>query len=365
MNKPLLSIIIPTFHEAENIRDLVLQIDDVLTRAKHRYEVIIVDDDSRDGIDTVVESIADTYPLRLHIRTGEKGLSSAVIKGISLAEGDIYVVMDADLSHPPSKIVELIEPIVQGRSEFVIGSRNVEGGSNLHFNWFRKLNAWVSRTLALPLVPVKDPMSGFFALPWHIMPKTDQLNPIGFKIGLELLVKSQPRNVIEIPIQFQKRMYGTSKLSLREQIQYLLHLSRLYQYRYKNIVQFVRFSFVGASGVLVNLLFVYLSYNLLKFPYYLSLIIGFTCAMTSNYILNKLVTFHEAIQTNPVLQYFKFLLVSIAGLLINMIVSLSLYDYVLFFHRFYLVTTLFGIMCGLVVNFMGSRLFVFREQHGH
>ncbi len=361
MKKALVSIIVPTFHEAENIPELVRQISDVFAASQADYEIIIVDDNSRDGIEAAVETLSKTYPVTIHTRTDEKGLSSAVIKGFTLARGDIYVVMDADLSHPPVKIAELIQPIMEGKADFVIGSRFVPGGSIPHFNWFRKLNAWVSRVLARPLAAVKDPMSGFFAFPWHVMPPREILNPLGFKIGLELLVKSEPEKIKEIPIEFQQRLHGESKLSLKEQILYLAHLYRLYSYRHEKLVQFIEFGLIGASGVPVNLLFVYLTYDVLSLPYSTALVVGFIFAVTSNYILNKLITFSRSKPANTAVQYLQFVVTCLLGLAINMAVSLSLYNNIRFFHRYYIVTSLIGILAGMIFNFTGSRLFVFRK----
>jgi dolichol-phosphate mannosyltransferase len=363
MNRSCVSVIVPALREAENIPELVKQVSKTLIHESVDYEILIVDDDSRDGIDAVVRKLSVKYPVKLHVRVDEKGLSSAVIKGLSLARGDIVVVMDADLSHPPSKIADMIRPIIEGRSEFVIGSRFVSGGSIPHFNWFRKLNAWVSRILASPLVSIKDPMSGFFAFPRNILPGLDLLDPVGFKIGLELLVKTRPENIMEVPIQFQKRLHGKSKLSFREQMLYLIHLRRLYLYQYKNLIQFMHFSLIGAPGILVNLVFVFLAYDVLALPYFLALIIGFVFALTSNYFLNKYITFYKAKKVNIILQYIKFFLVCLAGLLINMYVSLSLYNHAIYFKRHYLLTSLIGIICGVIINYFGSRSLVFREQH--
>ncbi|MBP7735605.1 MAG: glycosyltransferase family 2 protein [Spirochaetes bacterium] len=361
-NKPLVSIIVPTYHEAENIPELTQQINGVLTGEKINYEIIIVDDDSRDGIDRVVKGLSRAYPVDLHVRINEKGLSSAVILGFSLARGNICVVMDADLSHPPGKISELIKPIMEGKSEFVIGSRFVPGGSIPHFNWFRKLNAWVSRMLARPLAAVRDPMSGFFAFPKHLLASAgDRLNPLGFKIGLELLVKTDPRNIMEIPIQFQKRLHGESKLSLKEQLLYIAHLFRLYTYRYEVIVQFVQFSLIGASGIPVNLFTVYLAYKVLSLPYSTSLVLGFIFAVTSNYILNKFITFSRTKPSNSIMQYLEFIAICLAGLSINLIISLSLYNHVGFFRRYYIFTALIGILAGTIINYTGSKLLVFRK----
>jgi dolichol-phosphate mannosyltransferase len=263
MKKPLLSIIVPTYKEAKNIPVLVRQIDKILSAENINYEVIIVDDDSRDGIDAAVQKLKKRYHVQLNIRTGERGLSSAVIKGYTIARGDIFAVMDADLSHPPSKLPEIIKPIIECESEFVIGSRFVEGGTVNHFNWFRLLNAWISRTLARPLTSVKDPMSGFFAFPRKLIRDISRLNPLGFKIGLELMVKTAPKNIVEIPIHFKERLYGESKLSLKEQILYVRHLMRLYSYNYANTKQVAQLLMIGAAAILVNLFFVYLAHGVL------------------------------------------------------------------------------------------------------
>ena len=113
-----------------------------------------------------------------------------------------------------------------------MGSRFIAGGSALHFNWYRRLNALVSRLLAKPLTPLSDPMSGFFAFPRALLKPETQLHPRGFKIGMEIIIKAGPAKIAEIPIQFEKRLHGQSKLSFREQVNFLIHLARLYRYRW-------------------------------------------------------------------------------------------------------------------------------------
>jgi dolichol-phosphate mannosyltransferase len=226
------SIIVPTYKEAKNIPVLVDKIDRALKPHAVPYEIIIVDDNSQDGIDAAVTALRPTYPVTLKVRIGEKGLSSAVIAGFALAQGSIFAVMDADLSHPPEKIPELVQPIRDEKAEFVIGSRFVAGGSAAHFNWYRRLNAWVSKMIARPFTTVSDPMTGFFAFDRNILDRGGQLSPLGFKIGLELIVKCSPKTIMEIPFEFQERLHGESKLSLRQQVLYLLHLKRLFQYKY-------------------------------------------------------------------------------------------------------------------------------------
>lgn len=234
MNPALrLSIVIPTFREAANIPVLLRRLDQALTGSLRSCQVILVDDDSGDGIAEVVEREKSELEIILLVRRGvPRDLSHAVVDGLARCRGEHVVVMDADLSHPPGTIAAMIAVLDNGEAEFVIGSRFVPGGGAPHFTWQRRLNAWVSRLLARPLVDIRDPMAGFFAFPRRLLRPEIRLAPIGFKIGLELLVKLRPAVVREIPIQFQERLHGVTKLSLTERIKYLIHLKRLFLYKY-------------------------------------------------------------------------------------------------------------------------------------
>ena len=228
----LISIIVPTFQESANLRLLTGRIFTALQAASLSGELIIVDDDSRDGTDAVVDELAKTYPIRLVVRQNERGLSGAVLRGFEESRGDTLLVMDADLSHPPERIPAVVAPIRDGTADFVIGSRYVKGGKTVHWGWLRKLNSLVATWLAFPLARVRDPMAGFFSLRRKTWKQADRLNPIGYKIGLELLVKGRCRRVVEVPIEFSDRLHGQSKLTMRQQYLYLVHLARLYRYRF-------------------------------------------------------------------------------------------------------------------------------------
>ena len=356
------SVIVPTYKEAKNIPVLTEKIDEAMKAHKLTYEIIIVDDNSQDGIDAEVKELQKKYPVNLKIRTNERGLSSAVIAGFTLSKGDIFVVMDADLSHPPEKIPEMVVPIIEGQAEFVIGSRFVEGGSASHFNWYRKLNAWISKTLARPLTNVKDPMAGFFAFPKRILRDLKTLNPLGFKIGLEILVKSSPKKTMEIPIRFKERLHGESKLSTKEQLLFILHLARLFDFKYKGLSEFIRFSLIGGSGMIVDLCFVFIAYNFLSLPFRVARVIGFLSALTSNFYLNRKYTFPHAERSSMRRQYASFFAVCIVGFSVNWVISVYLYEHMTFFHRYYLIAAFFGILGGFLINFCGSKLFVFTKK---
>jgi dolichol-phosphate mannosyltransferase len=216
------------------------------------YEILIVDDNSRDDTPAVAAELAKRYPLRLIVRSHPtNGLGGAVLHGFAQARGDVLVVMDADLQHPPEKLPELIAPLLEGRADFVLGSRHVPGGSTgERWGAFRKLNSWVATVLARPFCgPVRDPMSGFFALRRTTFERGERLQPLGYKIGLELMCKCRVGGrAVEVPIHFAERSAGQSKLSLREQFRYLEHLSRLYDFCYPRLSPIVKFMVVLILG---------------------------------------------------------------------------------------------------------------------
>ncbi len=360
----LISIVVPTYKEAENIPVLVESVHRIMKEAGLDYEIIIVDDDSRDGIEEAVASLAaQNFPVSIKIRRGQRGLSSAVIEGLRLARGRVFVVMDADLSHPPEKIPELVRPILEGRAEFVVGSRFVEGGSVGHFSLYRRLNALVARLLARPFTKIKDPGAGFFAFDPRILTpeKFEKLNPVGFKIGLELIVKCDPKKIIEIPINFHPRLHGESKLTTKEQMLYLLHIKRLLYYKYRSLHQLLFFALIGATGMVVDMTTVYITYGKLSLDFRIARAIGFVMALTWNFFLNRLLTFPESRIKNVFVQYRRFFLVSCLGGLFNWFIAVYLYSNYAFFHRNYLLSVFLGIVGGFLINFLGSRHFVFKK----
>lgn len=227
------SIVVPAFREAGNLKLLAERAFRALDDAGLSGEMIVVDDNSRDGSVELVESLAADYAVRIIVREHERGLSSAVLRGIEEAIGDVIVVMDADLQHPPESIPPLVRAVTHEGADFALGSRYVAGGEMAEaFGAFRRLNSWVATMMARPLTPLRDPMSGFFAFRRSSLDGAAPMNPIGYKIGLEVYVKCRCRNPKEVPISFGAREVGESKLSLKEQLLYVRHLGRLYWFRF-------------------------------------------------------------------------------------------------------------------------------------
>ncbi len=223
-----LTVIIPTYNESKNIALLIDRVFRVFSFYNLNAEVIVVDDNSPDRTWEVVEELRETYKnLRLICRDKKRGLSSAVLEGIKLAQGNIIGVMDGDLSHPPEKIPELIMPILQGEADFVIGSRYVLGGDVKKWPFKRRVYSMIATAIARGLTSVKDPMSGFFFFKREVIDGIE-LNPRGFKIGLEILIKGRYRKVVEVPIVFKNRERGESKLSKGVILDYLIQVISLY-----------------------------------------------------------------------------------------------------------------------------------------
>ncbi|MBA2432077.1 MAG: polyprenol monophosphomannose synthase [Chthoniobacterales bacterium] len=176
--------------------------------------MLIVDDNSTDGTPERVQSLGKEFPVRLIERAEPTlGLSGAVIAGARAAVGEILVVMDADLSHPPREIPNLVAPILAGRADMVIGSRYVRGGTTPGWPLYRKAMSRLAAGTAYPLTGVHDSMCGFFAIRRE---RLLELAPhaTGFKIAFEAIVRGgRHLRVLEVPIAFRDRARGASKMS--------------------------------------------------------------------------------------------------------------------------------------------------------
>ena len=356
-----LSIIVPTYREVDNIPILLNRLEWMRQRHDLNIEVLIMDDQSNDGSVEAVDGTGFDWA-RIIVRDGPRGLSSAVLDGILLSRFPVIVVMDCDLSHPPEKIPDLILALETGQ-QFAIGSRYVPGGStDDRWGFFRWLNSRIAVLLARPLTNVRDPMSGFFALRRSELVKARSLNPIGYKIGLELIVKCDLENVAEIPIHFADRIHGESKLTLKQQLLYLQHLRRLYMHRFMYFSAAAQFAAVGASGVLVNLAVLTAALWLGLRPA-VAVAAGIAVSVVSNFLLNRRFTFSYARTGNPWQQFLGFLGASAAGMIVNYVTTLS------FATKFgalpLQVAALCGISAGMVLNYTINQFLVFRRRMGH
>ncbi len=226
-----LSIIIPTYNERERLEHVVSAVAAAFGAHRIDGEIVVVDDNSPDGTGGIADSLANRYPVRAVHRPGKLGLGSAVIDGFAAAGGRALGVMDADMSHPPSIVPALLSVLQALDVDIVVGSRYVPGGAWRNWPFPRVVMSRVACTLARPLTPVRDAMSGLFVVRREAVEGV-RIAAAGFKIGLELLLRSRIGCAAEIPYEFADRVGGQSKMSTREAVDFLFQLAALYTWRF-------------------------------------------------------------------------------------------------------------------------------------
>ncbi len=219
-----ISVVIPTYNESENIERLVEQIHYALNGIS--YEIIFVDDSTDNTPEVINEVIKNNPVVRMKHRVGETGLATAVIEGFKISEGDYIAVMDADLQHPPELLLSMYNCIERG-VDFCIPSRFIPGGSDGGLGPYRKLVSLVARYIGKLLLPclrkITDPTSGLFMFRREVIQNAD-LQPIGWKIMIEVLAMGTYSTVVEIPYMFKARPAGESKLTSKVTKEYLQQL---------------------------------------------------------------------------------------------------------------------------------------------
>ena len=225
----MISIILPTLNEAENLPSLIPAIFKSLSDAGLAGEVIVVDDASPDGTAEVAEELSKKFPVRVIKRPGRLGLATAVMDGFAGAQGEIVGIMDADGSHDPAILPAMIHALQNG-ADLVIGSRYVPGGGIGEWPFTRRMASKVAIMMATLLTTVKDATSGYLVFKRSVIEGV-ALSPSGFKIGLEIIVKGRYSKLIEIPYTFKDRTKGASKLGAKVICNYLWHLFLLHRHQ--------------------------------------------------------------------------------------------------------------------------------------
>lgn len=315
-----LSIVIPTYNEAGNVRLIADRIQRVLSGKTASYEILFVDD-SIDHTPAVLAELSRKIPQVNYLhRKGEKGLASAVVAGFNRARGSLIIVMDADLQHPPELIPLILKRLV--KADIVIPSRFIPGGSDGGLNGLRKLISWTARMIGrisiTRLRDISDCTGGYFGLNRSVIAAT-KLNPIGWKILMEVLVKGSYHTVHEIPYCFVARDAGESKMNLKEQWNYLRHVARLVRSSPEDR-RFYAFCLVGCLGVFVNLLALNLLLSFLPLSEFAASVVASLIAMTHNFLWNDQVTWREyqyPVLWRRVLQFPQFVLVCGLGIAIT------------------------------------------------
>jgi dolichol-phosphate mannosyltransferase len=345
-SQPLLSLIIPTFNEELNIQSMIHQLTDRLDRVlPDRYELIVVDDDSPDYTWKLAQELVPGYPhLRVMRRQQERGLSTAVIRGWQVAQGEILGVIDGDLQHPPEVLLGLLEAIDQG-ADLAVASRHVQEGGVSEWSLLRRVLSRGAQILGLLILPgvvgrVSDPMSGYFLVRRAAIANR-VLSPVGYKILLEVLGRGNIQRIAEVGYVFQERQEGESKVTWKQYVNYLQHLWRLRSTSTQPsrpvislpVLRFLRFGLVGLSGVFVDMALLYL----LSDPSALGLgltrskIIASELAIINNFLWNDRWTFGDIARQQKgwnkrLKRLLKFNLICLAGLVLNVLILNILFN---------------------------------------
>lgn len=291
------------------------------------YELIVVDDDSPDRTWELAAELTAQYPkLRVLRRETERGLSTAVIRGWQIARGQVLAVIDADLQHPPETTIGLWREMVKG-ADVAVGSRHVEGAGVSDWSLLRRLLSRGAQLLGLILLPgvlgrVSDPMSGYFMVRREAIADVT-MNPLGYKILVEVLGRGRVRWIAEVGYVFRERLQGETKVTWRIYVEYLRHLLRL---RLDTLAttRFLRFAVVGASGVAVDMaaLFILSDPRSLGFGLTRSKAIAAELAIINNFLWNDAWTFRDLVGAqrgarHKLRRFLKFNAICGIGLLLN------------------------------------------------
>lgn len=347
----LLSLVIPTYKERENIKNVVSMLSQLLDESiPGNYELIVVDDDSPDRTWEVAESLTREYrQLRVMRRQNERGLSSAVIRGWQAARGRVLGVIDGDLQHPPEVLTQLLRAIQKG-ADMAVGSRHVDGGGVSSWSFVRRFLSRGAQLLGLIILPnvlsrVSDPMSGYFMVRRSSIAGAT-LNPVGYKILLEVIGRGKVGEIAEVGYVFCERVKGESKVTSKQYIDYIQHLLRLRLAtgRLGKISQrinfpvgrFIRFGLVGLSGVFVDMTLLYLLSDptSLALPLTRSKIIAGEVAIINNFFWNDVWTFAD-VSTEQyewgqrMKRFLKFNIICLAGLVLNVLVLNIVFNFII------------------------------------
>ena len=356
------SIVLPTYNERDNIEPLLAQL--LLLKQHVDLEILVVDDDSADGTAELIRQLAHHEPaLRLIRRVGRAGLASAIKEGLLDATGDVAVVMDSDGQHEPASVLQAIETLQRQDLDLVIGSRFHAQAEILGLSGRREQGSnWANRCARYSLPQtygqITDYMSGFFVLRLdEAMPLLRAVDVNGFKFLYELLAVSKGRlRVAEVPLSFQPRVHGSSKLDLAIVWDFLISILHSLSFRILPR-RAISFGLVGSSGVFVQVLLCQLLTGLGGIDFERALPFAVVAAATSNYLINNVLTFRFArLRGLELLRgLLKFLLVSSLPALANVGLAIAFYENVA---RNSLWAQLAGIIVVFVWNYAASSRFV-------
>ena len=366
-----LTVIIPTFKEEASIAEIIREVDTIFFQNAINGEILIVDDNSLDRTIPLIKELQQTKPnVNLVVRKKDPGLSQSVFEGFRKAQSDILLVIDADLSHPPSHIPQMLAEIRAG-NDIVIGSRYMNGGGIQKWPLKRRIISLGATFLGRLLFPeIHDPVSGFFAVKKSVV-EAAPLKPRGYKILLEVLGKGHWKTAKEIPFEFVDRAVGSSKLGLKTITDYAAQVTDNARYSWNHHDSVVwqewkklfKFGMVGLSGIVVNEGLLICLKEFAGFEIWIASLIAIELSIMSNFISNDLWTFgtdHEEHALGRMWQRsISFQFISVGGAAINFVI-LNMFATLIGID--YRIANIVGILMAFMWNFAVNRRVTWEKQ---
>lgn len=361
---PRLSIVVPTFNERDNVRELVAELTRAL--AGLEWEVIFVDDDSPDGTSQTVRALArEDARVRCVQRLGRRGLASACVEGMLASTAPYVAVMDGDLQHDASILPQMLACLERGDAELVVGSRYLSGGGVGGWSQRRRLMSRLATRLSRAVVPatLTDPMSGFFALRRPLLDEVvRRLSGIGFKVLLDIVASGEraPR-IREIPYVFRPRAAGESKLDQLVAWEYTMLLADKLVGRYVP-VRFVSFALIGATGVGVHFGILALTYVLLGLRFVASQALAVSGSMVFNYTINNLLTYRDRRRTGW--GWLRGLVSFVAACSIGAVANVGVAAFLFGERTEWAIAAVAGVLVGAVWNYAVTSVYTWGRKSG-
>ncbi|MCK5510743.1 glycosyltransferase family 2 protein [Candidatus Parcubacteria bacterium] len=355
-NKTLLSIVLPTYNEKENIKPLLAEVNKIFFDKNYSYEILFIDD-SIDETPNIIQKTAkkDNHINLIHRKGKERtGLATAFIKGFKKAKGKYICCLDSDLQHPPKKMIVMLEEAIVENADIVIASRYTKGGSAVGLDGaYRKFISIALRyfvqILFIQTRKTTDPGSGFFLFRKNIL-KNVKLQPRGFKILIEILMRAKYSKVSQIPYTFLPRKNEESKATMSQGIELLKHLWFIFT-TVPEAGRFIKFCIVGGSGVIVNLGFLFVLVEYFDFNKNLAWLISVLLSIASNFILNNIFTYNDrksSSHNQSIKRIIYYYLISLAVMIFNF----AIYKFFMLLGFYYIVSAFIGILFSTFLNFI-------------
>ncbi|MGA8611902.1 MAG: glycosyltransferase family 2 protein [Xanthobacteraceae bacterium] len=361
---PLVSIIIPTLNERDNVREIVSRLDDAL--AGQAWEVVFVDDDSSDGTLEVLRDVSrsDSRVRYLH-RIGRRGLASAVTEGVLSTSSPFIAVMDCDLQHDVAVLPTMLGRVQDANCDIVVASRFMATAGIGDWSKNRLFLSNVAKKLAHLVLAseITDPMSGFFIIRRGAFDlAVRDLSNQGYKILLDILLSAKPSlRVEEVPYTFRARVRGESKV---EPIVVLEYFTLLFDKLFGHVIppRFVVFSLVGGGGVLVHMAVLAAMNRGLGAVFVTAEIYAAIAAMIFNFFVNNLLTYSDRRLLGfwPIVRgLFIFCALCSIGAVANVGIASALFrqDYS------WWLAGLAGVLVGAVWNYATTSIFTWRRAN--